>query len=229
MTKLGEYTMLVINKRTGQTFTDKAPFNGGGILGDITASLRENVDPTATTMGSMGSMGNGTGVGNAGYQQSKSATHGGSFIDNSQNLTKVDIKNDISIQQQFKQLQVNHMMKEINFEHDRKMEIMRGKEECRRLCIKPFKNAEEIMREIELLNWLCGVSSVCHGNIEKWSKAFMNHNFPEVGYKSNNMLKRVGNHYGTIQDVGSGNYTSLATTAIGYVADKPWFQGLGGF
>lgn len=205
----GPYTMLIINKRTEQTFTDKAPYSVDSINTDTqnTPYDSNNYSDTPNSI-------------NAGVQNTKNCVY-----DQSKNMTNYNINNKIEINQMFQRNEANNRLKEINYQHNKKMRLLREKEECYSLCLKTIKKEEDIMRQIDLLNQFCQVSCVNRFNLENYSTSFMNHYYPEVNYREST-IKKIGNNYGLIKSINDQDYVPLAATGISYLSNNSLLKSL---
>ena len=194
----GRYTMIVINKQTGETITDKAVLENNEKIEAVPAAQN--------------------GITAQSFVNTKSCVN-----DNSTNMTNYNINNQIAIKQRYEDNRVNNDLRKINYEAQKDLETYKQKDECYDLCMKWNKDENDITRLVFLLNKLCSVSCVRFSNIEKWCKAFMNHNFPEVSYNDKSTFKKIGNNYSIISNISKGNFVQPATTMIDYV-DKYLFD-----
>lgn len=214
----GRYTMLVINKQTGETFTDKATLSTNNSQDhSMPNSISDYSNNSITDYPNNSMKENSL---NAGVQNTKNCV-----VDNSKNMVNYNIDNKIAIQQRYEDNRVNNDLRRINYKAQKDLEICKQKDECYDLCMKWQKNSEEINRLIYLLNKLCSVSCVRHDNIEKWCKAFMNHNHPEVSYNYN-MFKKIGNNYGTVSNLIKGDYVESISSITGYLSNNKMLNNL---
>lgn len=197
----GRYTMLVINKQTGETFTDKAVFEEDSIVSFDSSMVESNNQSLPENIGGV----NNTKI---------------CHTDNSRNMTNYNIENKIAIEQRYEDNRVNNDLKRINYKAQKELEIWKQKDECYGLCLKWNKDEDDLNRLVFLLNKLCSVSCVRFDNIEKWCKAFMNHNYPNVKYNPNSVFKKIGNNYSVINNIAKGKYTQPTTTLLGYVSES---------
>jgi hypothetical protein len=199
------YTFLVINKRTGDVFTDRATLPDDSIQ-STDNQLNENADKL---MGCENNMGNTV----AG---ASTINNSGTYLDNSKNLTNFNIQNNIEVKQIYERNVVNNQIKEVNYIHAKKMERMREKDELKDLCLKLYKEKKDIERQIYLLNKFCNVSCVAHRNIEAYSKSYMEHYFPDNRYDDGE-IKKIGNHYGLLKSIVDKDYSTIGSYISGYL------------
>lgn len=202
--KKGPYTMLVINKRTEETFTDVAPNPDQDFLSTLNTQGSEILDTDQLPQE--------TNSINAGVQNTKNCLY-----DQSKNMVNYNINNKIEINQMFQRNEANNRLKEINYIHNKKMQLFREKEECYSLCLKTIKTEEDIHRQIDLLNKFCQVSCINRINLESYAKEFMNHYFPKVQYRETS-IKKIGNNYGLIKSINDSNYVPVATVGLEYLS-----------
>lgn len=206
LSQKGKYSMLVINKRTGHTFVDKAPSNCGD--SELSPSFGNNVSNP-----------------NNNQQFGNNKTIYG--VDSSQNLTNYNIDNKVDQHQQILQHQTNNKIRQMNYHFDRKMRLLKEKDECYDLCLKAYKSSEDIKRQIFLLNQFCQVSCVAHHNLEAYSKAFMNHYFPDVRYSTD--FKKLSNSYGVVKSLIDKDYSTVGENLIGFLGNSKrlqWIKGI---
>jgi hypothetical protein len=207
----GDYTMLVINKRTENTFTDKAP---SPRKDNMVVWSGEDTDDTGSHTGENWDSNESGNSNNLGVQNTKNCVN-----DNSRNMVNYNINNQMEINQMFIRNDANNKISEDNFKHKQKMRLKHEKEECHGLCMKTIKQENDIQRQVDLLNKFCSVSCVNRYNIEDYSEAFMNNYYPSVNYKKTT-VKMLGNNYGLLKSYKENDYVPIASTAIGFVADR---------
>ena len=232
---MGKYTMLVINKRDGTTFFDKADLsiaepekqfsisdeNRG--TRDLVKSFKSDEDKVSSFSSCNPSSENRQhGIGNAGVIANRN-NYG---LDQSHNYNNYHIDNKIAIQQRYEDNRVNNELKLINYNANKKLEIIKQKDELKDLCFRPFKEEDDINRQIFLLNRLCSVSCVNRNNINKWSKVFLEHNFPEVKFNPDSNFKKISNNYGLIKAGIKGDIKSAAPTLLGMISETDFVRGL---
>lgn len=199
----GRFTMLVINKQTGKTFTDKAPEKEDQLIPvNEFNEDRNNFDNNQME---------------GGFAAQNISSSKNCVNDNSTNMTNYNINNQIAIKQRYEDNRVNNDLRRINYKAQKELELWKQKDECYDLCMKWNKDENEINRLVFLLNKLCSVSCVRFSNIEKWCKAFMNHNFPDVKYNDESTFKKIGNNYSLLTNLSKGEYVQPSTAMLDYI------------
>ena len=108
---------------------------------------------------------------------------------------------------------------QFSFDENKKLEILKQKDELKDLCLSNFKSTDELNRQIFLLNRLCSVSCVTLSNINKWSKAFLDHNFPDVKYNPDSNFKKISNNYSLIKSGIEGDYKNMTPHLLNLIGN----------